>query len=361
MRRLLALLLFSAVSFSQTATKPAAKPAAPAAKTPAAQSSRPAAPAERSVGEAKGEVPPTAAVITINGLCEGKIPATPTPDCKTVVTRAAFEKLTDALDPRMPAASRQRLATLYAQMLVMSDAAEQRGLSKSADAEELLHFSRMQALTQMLIRALQKEAANVPAAEAEAYYKAHPQQFEQATLLRIFLPRMPPGGEKPTDEKILLAEAGKIRAAAAAGGDFEKLQKQAYDDLGIKTPPPPTAAGTQRRENLSPSQAKVFDLQAGQVSDPIDDAGGIYIFKVESKKTLTLAEVTPEINRTLEQDRMKAEVEKLTSSVKPVFNEEYFGPTPGFGTPAPHGMPSGQPARPGGPPPGAPSAPPPKK
>ena len=356
MRRLLALVLFSTLAFSQTATKPAAKPAAPAAKTPAAQSAKPAAPAERSTPEAKSEVPPTTAVITINGLCEGKLPATPTADCKTVITRAAFEKLANALDPRMPSASQQRLATVYAQLLIMSDAAEQRGLAKSAEAQEVLHFSRMQALTQLLVRALQKEAANVPAAEAEAYYKAHPQQFEQAALLRIFLPKTPPGGETPADEKTLQAEADKIRAAAAAGGDFAKLQKQAYDDLGIKTPPPPTAAGTQRRENLPPSQAKVFDLQAGQVSDPINDAGGFYIFKVESKKTLTLAEVTPEISRTLEQDRMKAEVEKLTSTVKPVFNEEYFGPMPGIGPAAPHGVPPG--GRPPGPPPAPPSAPP---
>ena len=107
----------------------------------------------------------------------------------------------------MPAASRQRLANVYAQMLVMSDAAEQRGLAKSADAQEVLRFSRMQTLTQLLVRALQKEAANVPAAEAETYYNAHSQQFEQATLLRIFLPKTPPGGEKPTEEKTLQAEA----------------------------------------------------------------------------------------------------------------------------------------------------------
>jgi parvulin-like peptidyl-prolyl isomerase len=345
MYRLLTLLLFSSIAFAQT-TAPAQKPQPPAAKAPSAQTH--AAPSTAAKTTGKAEVPPTAPVITIAGLCNGKVPATPSPTCKTVVTRAQFERLADALQPNMPAPRRQQLADAYSRMLVMSDIAEQRGLANTPEAKQILEFTRMQALMQLLGRDLQLEASKVPPAETEKYYNEHAQQFEQGTLQRIFIPKTPPGGEKPADEKSLEAEGQKIHAAAAAPrADFEKLQKQAYDDLGLKTPPPPTSAGSMSRGSLPPSQAKVFDLQPGQVSEVMNEPGGLYIFKLESKKKLTLPEVTPEINRTLEQERLRAEVDKLTNMAKPELNQQYFGAPAG-----PAGMPDGTP------PPGPPSHPP---
>jgi hypothetical protein len=360
MYRVLILLLLSALAFSQTTT-PAPKPATPSAAKPKA----PAPPAVKSEAPAKpaakAEVPPNAAVITIEGVCNGKVPATPSPECKTVISRAEFENLADALDPAMPPARRQQLADAYSRLLVMSDAANQMGIGSTPQAQQVINFYRMQTLMQLLARELQKQASNVPPAETEKYYNEHGQQFEQATLQRLFIPKTPPGGEKPADEKTLQAEAEKLHAAAAAGGDFEKLQKQAYDDLGIKTPPPTTNAGTQRRATLAPGQAKVFDLQPGQISEILNEPAGVYIFKLEAKKKLTLPEVTPEINRTLESERMKEAVDKITKNVKPVLNQQYFGesaPT------APGGMPPGRPPAPprvGQPPAGAPpTAPPPK-
>jgi parvulin-like peptidyl-prolyl isomerase len=310
MHRLFALVLFSTLAFSQAAP--------PAKSAPAAKPAPPAKSAE------KAEVAPTAAVITIEGICDGKVPATPSAGCKTVISRADFEKMADALDPQMPAPRRRQLAEAYARMLVMSEIAEQRGIPNTPEAQQILHFTHMQALTQLLAREVQKDAARVPPAETEKYYQEHAQLYAQATLQRIFIPKTPADGEKPADEKALAAEGEKIRAAAATGGDFEKLQKQAYSDLGLKTPPPPTAAGTQRRESLPPSQAKVFDLQPGQVSEVMNEPGGLYIFKLESKKQLSLAEVTPEINRILEQERMRDAVEKLTKSVKSELNQDYF-------------------------------------
>jgi hypothetical protein len=245
-------------------------------------------------------------------------------------------------------ARRRQLADAYARMLVMNDVAEQRGIQNTPEAQQILHFTHMQALMQLLGREIQKEAAKVPPAETEKYYNEHAQQFEQVNFQRLFIPKTPPGGEKPANEKTLAAEGQKIRAAAAAGGDFEKLQKQAYDDLGLKTPPPSTATGTQRREGFPASQAKVFDLQAGEVSEVLDEPGALYIFKLDSKKKATLAEVTPEINRVLEVERMKDAVDKLTKSVKPELNQEYFGAMAG-----PVAMPAG---RPGG---GAPARRPP--
>ena len=308
----LTITIFSSAAFSQ-ATKPAeAKPAAPSA-----------APAD---AKPPAELPATAPVITIQGICNGKVPDNPPPDCKTFVTRDDFEKLVNALDPTMPPPRRQQLAEVYARMLVMSDLAEQRGLAQSPATAEVLKFMRMQTLGQLLMRDMQKEASNIPPSETEKFYNAHQQDYEQASFQRIFMPKTPPGGEKPPEEKTLLAEGEKIRAAAAApGADFEKLQKQAYDDLGLKTPPPPTSAGILRRQSLPATQVKVFDLQPGQVSEVMNEPGGLYIFRLESKKKLSLEDVKPDINRQLEQERMRDSMEKVTKTIKPDLNPSYFG------------------------------------
>ena len=97
MYRLLALLLLSAFALAQTKA-PAQKPAQPPTKPPSAPAS--AAPATAPKTAEPAEVAPTAPVITIAGLCNGRVPATPSPECKTVITRAEFEKLANALDPK---------------------------------------------------------------------------------------------------------------------------------------------------------------------------------------------------------------------------------------------------------------------
>lgn len=331
MYRLLTVLFLSSLAFSQAA-KPAAP--APAAETQAApapkpeQKQEPAKPAEKKEAEVAGSAP----VITIDGLC-AKPAATPA-ECKTVITRADFDKLANALSPEMPQARRRQLAAAYAQVLILSEIAQKRGIAEKPDTQQILHFTRLQTLSQVLARDVEEEAKKVPPAEEQKYYDEHKANFTEANLQRIFMPKNPPeAGATQPDEKAkaeqeakVKAEADKIRAAAAAGGDFEKLQKQAYDELGMKSSPPPTQAGVMRQSSLPPAQAKLFDLQPGQVSEVVDTPAGFYIYKLESKKTLALAEAKSEIDRALEMERRQQILESLTKNVKPVFNEQYFGP-----------------------------------
>jgi hypothetical protein len=241
-----------------------------------------------------------------------------------VVTRAEFDKLADALNPQMPAPTRMQLANAYWRMLVMARAAGQLGLESKPDTQEILRFSRLQALSQILLRNLQQQASNVPAADVEKYYNEHKTQYVQANLQRIFIPKAPQGAQ-PADVAKLKAEADKIHAAAVSGGDPEQLQKQAYTDLDLKSTPPPVAVNNTRRDNLPPGQAQAFDLEPGQVSAVMDEPGGFYIYKLVSRNTLSLADVEQEIKRNLSQERFQQEVENITKGVKPEFNQAFFG------------------------------------
>lgn len=309
MRLFLTVLVLSSLSLAQTASKPQTT-TPPSAAAPAAPAERPA------------DITPSTPVVTINGFCPGKQAGSA--DCKTEISKADIDKLASSVGA--PEARKRELANAYAQSLVMSTLAQERGIDKKPETQEVLHLLQMQTLSQMLARQIQQEAANIPPADIAKYYTEHANQYEQATLQRVFIPKMPANPQEKVDEAAVKAEGGKIAIAAKApNADFAKLQKQAYTDLEITATPPPTELKDVRRDNIPPTQAKAFDAKEGEVSEPIDDAGGIYIYKVVSKKKLTQPEVEQDIKKTLEQERAQALMSKLVGNIKLDYNEAYFG------------------------------------
>ena len=57
--------------------------------------------------------------------------------------------------------------------------------------------------------------------------------------------------------------ADTLRARAAAGEDFMKLQKEAFETAGMKIESPTVNLPTIRRTGLPPAHAAVFDLKIG--------------------------------------------------------------------------------------------------
>src|SRR5579863_6471500 len=86
-------------------------------------------------------VAPDAAVITIQGLCEkpGGSSATPS-DCKTVITRAEFEKVLDAVSPNMPPAARKQFANRYVAALYFAEKAHELGLDQGPVFDEKMYL-----------------------------------------------------------------------------------------------------------------------------------------------------------------------------------------------------------------------------
>src|SRR4051794_3717941 len=261
MRLFLAVLFLSSLSLAQAAPKPQATTPPPAA-APAATAEKPA------------EVSPSTPVVTINGFCPGKQAGSA--DCKTEISKADMDKLASSVGA--PDARKRELANAYAQSLVMSSLAQERGIDKKPETQEVMHLLQMQTLSQMLARQIQQEAANIPAADIAKYYTEHANQYEQATLQRVFIPKMPPNPQEKVDEAAVKAEGTKIAAAAKPQNAYSrKRKKQVNRDQKTPATPPPTELKDVRRDNIPPSQAKAFDAKEGEVSDPVDDAGGIYI------------------------------------------------------------------------------------
>jgi len=358
-------------------------------------------------------VPPDAAVITVTGACAPQPkPAapkgtsakptttakTPAADCKTVITKAQFEELVKALIPNPTPQSKKQLAGVLPRFIGMSNEAKKEGLDKKKEFDETVKFAKMQILTTELQRKIQDDAAKITPEEIEKYYKEHLDTFEQFNVDRLFVPRTKQGDaeakedddkdEKLSDEakKAKEAEAKakadeaeqamtklaeSLQARAAAGEDFVKLQKEAFDAAGMKIESPTVVLPNVRRTGLPPGHAAAFDLKVGEVSQVLSDSGGHYIYKVNSKDHMTLDQAKGEIHAKLQNDRTREMMDKVNNSFKVVTNDQYFPggvtalPPPRIPHPRPMQAPPTQPgpgaagAQPTPPPAQAPAAQPP--
>jgi hypothetical protein len=288
-------------------------------------------------------------VITINGFCSD--PAQQAGTCKTVVTRAQFEKLTEALQPGMSLSVRLKVANAYARNLRMAAAAEKRGLDKTSAFEEEMRFARMQLLAQDLSRELEADANNISEADVEHYYKKNESSYEQATVARIFVPHAKQEATGSTQRKeagtrtstaqpsetqtrsavqAMTKVAADLRTRAVNGEDADKLQLEAYAEAGVPATNTKTKMENVRRAMLPPGHEEIMDLKPGEVSQVFSDPDGAhFIYKMISKKTLTLDDVKSEIRAVIARQRYRDSMKVFESDV--VFSDAYFIPS---GTPA---------------------------
>jgi len=328
-------------------------------------------------------VPATAAVLTITGVCKpqprpaaakaGTTPAKPAAktapaDCKTVVTRAEFERLVDSISTHPNPQLRRQLATAYPGILAFAEAAQKQGLDKTARFETEMKFARLQILGKELRDQISEKAAKISDEDVDSYYQAHLATYQEFNVDRVFVPHFRPAAEakvelkdekegkdtkdekdaKLTPEQQQKAKADteleeakladSLRTRAAAGEDFVKLQKDAYDAAGMKMDAPPINLPKVRRNGLPPGQVAVFDLKEGEVSLVISDPGGHYIYKVKAIVQMPLDDqLKNEIHSMLQGQRQREEMDKYQKSYTVQTNEEYFGP------PAPAGPPQRMP------------------
>jgi hypothetical protein len=365
-----------------------------------------AMPAPAAESKPPAEVPMSAVVLTIKGVCPATAPVAPKTaaagktaapaaaakkpaDCKTELTRAQFEKIAGGLSssPTITPQLKRQLEQALPKFMAMSEIAKKKGLEKSPQYLETMKVAKMQILTTQLQRAAQEDADKVSPEQIAAAYKSSPQTYQQFSLDRLFVNRYKQvqaedkDDEKETEklteeqqkakeasdkakqekgEQELNALADSLRARAAAGEDIAKLQKEAFEAAGQKVDNPTVNLPKVRRTGLPPAHAEVFDLKVGEVSKVISDNGGHYIYKVVSMEVLPLDQVKDEIHNKLKSERLKKTMDEYSNSFTAVPNEDYFGPAAAAGAPTPRmrgrmPMPPTPQGQPQGAPPAAPA------
>jgi PPIC-type PPIASE domain len=331
--------LLSALAWGQAA------PSAPPPQSPQSPA------ANQQAADTSASVPDDAAVLTVTGVCAA--PASTPADCKTVITKAEFDKLANSLAPNATQQQKKQLASALPRLMAMANQAKERGMDKTEQYTQTVEFVKMQVLSNQLQRKLQEEAADISDAEIEKYYKDNPDAFEQYNLDRVFVPRSKQveaeasdddekddkltaqqkkakedaeQAKKQENEKAMTELAEKLRTRAAAGEDITKLQKEAFDAAGMKIEAPTVNLPSVRRNGLPQAHTVVLDLKPGEVSQVISDAGGHYIYKMNSKTMMPLDQAKSEIRGKIQNDRMREKMDKVNASFSSVSNEAYFGP-----------------------------------
>jgi peptidyl-prolyl cis-trans isomerase SurA len=177
---------------------------------------------------------------------------------------------------------------------------------------------REQIILARLMNQAVRSRVSVDASEVEAYYRAHRDEFNQspqAHLRHIFF-RIDPGAGRSQIEAVQ-ARATQVLQEARNGDDFANLARRYSEDA--------TAANggdlgfLKRGQALPEFEEVIYNLKEGDISDVIRTPNGLHIIKVEafSKGALgSFAEIKPEIERRLLQEKIEKRFQAWTNELK---------------------------------------------
>jgi hypothetical protein len=307
-------LLIASQAVSQTATAP---PSPPASQPSVAADVSPA------------PVTQDGAVITVNGAC----PLNKSKDssCQTVVTRAEFERLMAVLSRQrngeslrsIPPDAKRQLAVQYSQLLLFAALAEQQGLQDTPEAKELVDFLHLQAMSEELSRSMLRKSAPTEV-EVRNYYDQHREDYTRFDLERISLPLREKVSAQPgSKERTKLAD--DLRERALHGESFAALQNEAFAKLGMKNPPKIEMV-VMPGSTVPQAHAAIYRLKPGDVSPVIEDASGIYIYKLKSREAAPLSQSHASIQQLLSEQKAQEALQKLIETNKITLNSSYFEP-----------------------------------
>ena len=276
------------------------------------------------------QIAPDDMVIVITGACQTPPGEFAVRDCVRGVTRQEFEDLVAAVDPNSTAQSREKLAEALGQIIILSNEARKRGLTRDPQIHQLMRLEQMRLLANLLIsRSMKKDAASVPDTDVEAFYQQHIRDYQTAEMLKIVIPATSAGEPSPDDK----AFAESIRARCAAGDDPTKLQAEA-DQRSGEDVAAPVELKEQRPAGFPEEQRALFDLKQGECSRVMADAKALAVYRMVRISSVPMAEARTAIVNSLEAERMKSQMDALKKEHAISLNGKYFRTAPPQSAPA---------------------------
>jgi peptidyl-prolyl cis-trans isomerase C len=246
-------------------------------------------------------------------------------------TMGDFKRVYGALPPQlqqMAITNRQEFLHEYSLMRKLTKMAEAKKLDQESPYKEALDFSRMMVLSQAQMMEVNNSQTVAPA-EIVKDYDVNKEKYKQARVKAIYITfgASEGKGKKALTEEEAKAKAAKLAAAARAGGDFVKLVKENSEDKTSREKDGDFS--TFRTSDNIPDaiRAAVFALKQGEVSDPVRQPNGFYVFRAEEVTYRPLSQVRDEIFTSLKTQHYQQVMDKLNeeSKVKSI-NPAFLGP-----------------------------------
>jgi parvulin-like peptidyl-prolyl isomerase len=245
-----------------------------------------------------------------------------------------------AMPPNMAqAARRDRKAFVqqFAMMRHLSEMAEKNKLDQQSPTREAIEFNRMYLLMNAQLHEV-LTTIKVPPADVESFYNTNKEHFKQVKVKAIYIPfsadNSAPAANAPKHltEAEAQAKIANLRTAIVGGASFVKLVKENSADA--------TSAakdgdfGTLRSSDNLPDaiRAAVFALKPGEVSEPVKQPNGFYLFRAEEVTAQPYAEVQEQILNQMKEAHFKKWMDDLGVSLNlKIENQAFFtegGPAP---------------------------------
>ena len=183
--------------------------------------------------------------------------------------------------------------------------------------------------------------------ELKKYYEANKDKYTQVKVKALYIsfsnnPDPGAGGRKILNEAEAKAKIEKIRDGIKGGADFVKMVKQYSEDTTSAEKDGDFA--TIRRSDSVPEAvlAAVFSLKQGDVSEPVRQPNGFYLFRAEQITVRSYQQMQIEILEEVRQVKSKEWMDKMDTSIDfKVDNEAFFkaAEQPAHPAPAAPGVP----------------------
>lgn len=249
------------------------------------------------------------------------------------ITAGEIKAILDSIPPSM----RQNFArdptaflSQWFMLQKMVRIAEEQKLHERYPYKQGIAVARMQVLWQAAIEENSRSVQITPE-ELKSEYEKRKDSYTQANLKLIYIPFVSgqaatvAGAEKSLSEKEALAKAEELAKQARAGADFVQLVVQHSGDPISKEKN--GDFGPIKRSDQLPEAVKqaIFALKPGEISNPVRQPNGFYIFKLIELTPQSFEEIRETLKTELTNDRVRQWVEANAKATQlQVERADYF-------------------------------------
>jgi len=247
--------------------------------------------------------------------------------------KSELEAMVRSMGPNITAnylGDKRAFLQTFALMAKLVKMAEAEGMDKQEPHSWRLFYNRMVYLAQARADGQIMQKPVMPE-DQKKYYDEHKSDYSSAKVKVIFINfnDNPMGGAAGLKKPRTSAEAEKLAAqivAQARGGkDFGQLAQQYSDDSESKAKggdfPPIKPSDTALPPEMKSS---IFALKAGQVSDPVRQAGGFWIFRMGEFVNPTYDEVKDEIYKAIQEARFREWMDDVRKNAQVEFKDQKY-------------------------------------
>ena len=212
-------------------------------------------------------------------------------------------------------ANRQAFLDQYALTLRLEQLADEQKMAEREPFKSRLAYSRMMTLATGMLSENQRGEAISPEDEKK-YYAAHKAEYSQAQTRMIFL-GFAASGKAGKPEAEVKQAADSLVKRARSGEAFIDLVKKYSEDGDSKSRDGEFPAIKPGDESLPPTvKAAVFGLKPGEVTEPLRQPNGFYIFKLERFVEPDYMQIRSQVYNAMQKERFEAWMAEIRKTVK---------------------------------------------